>query len=542
MDNMSRRNYEHQRKSFVSTDIQNATELCKFRCAYSTPGLKSQSSLYIFELEAISNYRARQAVGTLSQYRKKHSPRPAAPLAFARRTVVGSKSHGHDDQLPVQAKLTVGPPGDRYEQEADRVADQVMSTAAPTGGQAVQREANPEEEVQTKPLSASITPLIQREAAPEEEEIQTKAIDGSVLQREQDDEEELQTKRLPDAVVQREGEEDELQTKPELQSLKTKSAQPGLEDRLEGRNGNGSPLPGGVRSFMENRFGFNFGNVRVHSDSEAVQMNRELNAQAFTHGSNIYFNDGRYNPDTHSGRHLLAHELTHVIQQTGGVQVAHRSERGNSSVGNLGNSPLVSKAVQCQTNEGIRLDQSSGAAASSTTITIDNKTHDVHGKSLSQVYDSMTSGGAREAASVLPVIKPDPQYEYDDGDHVKKVVVNIQEVKTMPNWVELNRQCTPIQNEWNRFFSSLNAHEDRHIAIDRGFFTDVHKKLIGKKKEDAWKKFDEIVEAADKANQDYDSSSDHGQTEGTKINGAIQCEVEKLSEEESSATMDSADA
>jgi predicted secreted Zn-dependent protease len=479
-------------------------------------------------------------MGSLRQHKKKRVFKPSEPLTFAKRFSVESEHQSGFDN-PVQAKLTVGAPGDRYEQEADRVADQVMST--PERGQAIQREANPEEEeVQTKPLGASITPVVQRETAPEEEEVQAKRMENSTLQREE--QEEVQAKPLSDSTLQREGEEEEeVQTKPELQrSGQAAKAQPGLEDRLEGRNGNGSPLPGGVRSFMENRFGFSFGNVRVHSDSEAVQMNSELNAQAFTHGSNIYFNDGRYNPDTHSGRHLLAHELTHVIQQTGGVQVAHRSERGNSSVGNLGNSPLVSKAVQCQTNEGIRLDQSSGAAASSTTITIDNKTHDVHGKSLSQVYDSMTSGGAREAASVLPVIKPDPQYEYDDGDHVKKVVVNIQEVKTMPNWVELNRQCTPIQNEWNRFFSSLNAHEDRHIAIDRGFFTDVHKKLIGKKKEDAWKKFDEIVEAADKANQDYDSSSDHGQTEGTKINGAIQCEVEKLSEEESSATMDSADA
>lgn len=77
-------------------------------------------------------------MGSLKQRTKKHSPRPVGPLTFARGTAVGSKSQGkHDDLLPVQTKLAVGPPGDRYEQEADRVADQVMSTATPTGDRAV---------------------------------------------------------------------------------------------------------------------------------------------------------------------------------------------------------------------------------------------------------------------------------------------------------------------------------------------------------------------------------------------------------------------
>ncbi|MEJ7679322.1 MAG: DUF4157 domain-containing protein [Segetibacter sp.] len=66
---------------------------------------------------------------------------------------------------------------------------------------------------------------------------------------------------------------------------------------------------------METRFNANFTGVKVHTDTNAVQMTSGINAQAFTHGNNIYFNSGRYNPDTASGRHLLAHELTHTIQQ-----------------------------------------------------------------------------------------------------------------------------------------------------------------------------------------------------------------------------------
>jgi ABC-type phosphate/phosphonate transport system substrate-binding protein len=71
---------------------------------------------------------------------------------------------------------------------------------------------------------------------------------------------------------------------------------------------------------MEPRIGADFGSVRVHTGSEAVQMNRELNAQAFTNGSDIYFGAGKYSPSSSDGKRLLAHELTHVVQQTGGVQ------------------------------------------------------------------------------------------------------------------------------------------------------------------------------------------------------------------------------
>jgi phage antirepressor YoqD-like protein len=71
---------------------------------------------------------------------------------------------------------------------------------------------------------------------------------------------------------------------------------------------------------MQKRFGSDFSGVRVHADSDAVQMNRELNAEAFTHGRDIYFGAGRYSPETSSGKKLLAHELTHVVQQGNGRQ------------------------------------------------------------------------------------------------------------------------------------------------------------------------------------------------------------------------------
>jgi hypothetical protein len=238
-----------------------------------------------------------------------------------------------DTAEAIQPKLTVGAPGDKYEQEADSVASQVMSLAAPGNQQPIQREMAQEEEqesVQAKPLAASITPLIQREMAPEQQEeepVQAKSLSGT-LQREtapeQQEEEPVQAKSLS-GTLQRETapeqqEEEPVQTKrSQNDSFQTSS---NLENQLTASKGSGNPLPNEVRAFMEPRFGADFSQVRVHTDSQAVQMNKEIGAQAFTHGRDIYFGAGK-SPDKSE---LTAHELTHVVQQTGAVQLKHQSE------------------------------------------------------------------------------------------------------------------------------------------------------------------------------------------------------------------------
>ena len=232
----------------------------------------------------------------------------------------------------IQAKLTVGGAGDRYEQEADRVAELVVSDRAgrahgdSTGQQlGVQRQED-EDEIQTKPLAATITPVVQRQV--EEEEIQTKPL----LQR-QEDEDEIQTKPL----LQRQEDEDEIQTKPLLQRQVAADgsfdAGPGIEKRLAAHQGGGSPLPETVRGDMESRFGTSFSGVRVHTDAAAVQMNRDLSAQAFTHGRDIYVNPASYNPGAEAGKKLLAHELTHVVQQGGASNRIARWGKGLPAYG-----------------------------------------------------------------------------------------------------------------------------------------------------------------------------------------------------------------
>jgi len=94
-----------------------------------------------------------------------------------------------------------------------------------------------------------------------------------------------------------------------------------FESKVKQQSGGGQPLPSDVRADLEPKFGADFSGVKIHTGSTAAQLSQDVGAQAFTHGSDIYFNQGKYNPESGSGKQLLAHELTHTVQQGGsGVQ------------------------------------------------------------------------------------------------------------------------------------------------------------------------------------------------------------------------------
>lgn len=101
--------------------------------------------------------------------------------------------------------------------------------------------------------------------------------------------------------------------------------------------GGGEPLDAGTRAAMESHLGHDFGGVRVHTDAAASDSARAVNAQAYTVGNDIVFQSGRYDPASTAGQHMLAHELTHVVQQStgpvdgtpaaGGIQISDPSDR-----------------------------------------------------------------------------------------------------------------------------------------------------------------------------------------------------------------------
>lgn len=94
-----------------------------------------------------------------------------------------------------------------------------------------------------------------------------------------------------------------------------KEASKSLETKLSASKGKGFELPNDIKKELEGKMKANFSNVRIHTDNEAISMSKELGALAFTHGSDIYFNEGMYNPNSDEGKKLLVHELTHVVQQ-----------------------------------------------------------------------------------------------------------------------------------------------------------------------------------------------------------------------------------
>ncbi|MDJ1174124.1 DUF4157 domain-containing protein [Roseofilum capinflatum] len=233
--------------------------------------------------------------------------------------------YGHP--APVQAKLTIGEPGDVHEQQADAVASQVVQQihqpepAASAGVQTKEEDGSmgipeqlgiqrtEEEDVDMKPLDSAV----QRE---EEEDVDMKPLDSAVQREEEED---VDMKPL-DSAVQREEEEDvDMKPKPGLQrdGLGGGSATPEFEGELKQAKGGGKPLDPTLQTKMGEAMGADFSGVKVHTDPKSHSLSQSIQAKAFTTGQDVFFNEGQYKPSSPQGQELIAHELTHVVQQKG---------------------------------------------------------------------------------------------------------------------------------------------------------------------------------------------------------------------------------
>ncbi len=199
---------------------------------------------------------------------------PVEQILFLQRTIGNQAVAKLIQSGALRAKLKIGRPGDIYEQEADRVTEQVMKMHEPPASK----------ETKVSELTAC-TPVQRRcfECKPKKEE----------------EEEVIQAK------------EDSGST-PEVTSE--------LESSISAIRGDGQPLPTSTRAFMEARFGADFSGVRLHTGTEAAQLNHAIDAKAFTHGQDIYLGQGNSNFESNAGKQLLAHELTHTIQQGGPIE------------------------------------------------------------------------------------------------------------------------------------------------------------------------------------------------------------------------------
>ncbi len=239
-----------------------------------------------------------------------HSPLPVAETPAA---ATGSELLYDVIQQPaiMQCKRSVGTVDDPLEAEAGAMADQVMRMPVNMPQQGVHE-----------------TTIQRRCADCEEEAVQRKPLTS---------------------FIQKKGNDD------------TATASANVTSRINSTKGGGSGMDAATKSFMESRFATDFSGVKIHTGDYAVQLSRDLGAQAFTVGSDIYFNDGKYDPVSDSGKHLLAHELTHTVQQGATPQVSPEA--------------IQRKVLQTKKMDQLRtlLDDDNGSAAIALMATLDEE-------------------------------------------------------------------------------------------------------------------------------------------------------------------------
>ncbi len=199
-------------------------------------------------------------------------------MNIAKSSKPGDSDKNAKKTLFFQPKLTVNQPNDTYEQEADAMADKVMRMG---DTQSSFFKPNPNNAIQRKCQAC------------EEEETH---------------------------VHRKEGDGNEVQGSNELDSY------------VSSLSSSGQQISQTSRSFFEPRFGHDFSNVKIHTDAVAAKSAQSINALAYTTGNNIVFNSGQYSPDSDSGKKLMAHELTHIVQQTGSVQTKISNNVTNNTV------------------------------------------------------------------------------------------------------------------------------------------------------------------------------------------------------------------
>jgi len=234
----------------------------------------------------------------------------------------------------IQPKLNIGKVNDKYEVEADHMADMVVNKQQTTPQSffspvttLVQKQLEEDvqkqeetEDIQQKSLAKTITPVVQLEPS-EEEVIQEKSFD--TIQKQEEDiqlqgDEEIQPK-----------EEDEVNVQAKIETPRNPIAD--ISNRIRQGRGNGSPLSTPTQTMMESGFGADFSGVRIHTDSIAANMNRDFGARAFTNNNDIFFNEGQFNPQSRNGQTLLAHELTHTIQQGASTAIQYSDQNSEGT-------------------------------------------------------------------------------------------------------------------------------------------------------------------------------------------------------------------
>jgi hypothetical protein len=251
--------------------------------------------------------------------------------------------------LILQRRLNIGQSGDKYEVEADKGASQVVNLINSPLFRNIQsqkisspKELEPESQRSIQRQSTGLNPFNISVYEP-----------GT-------------TPPPPIQTVQAKGDN-------------IKVALGNIEDTIKSKKGSGEELADNVKEPMETAFDANFSGVKVHTDGESDQLNKSLNSRAFATGQDIFFSQGAYNPGSRDGQELLAHELTHVVQQNGKSSVQRlctECEKEKTQEQIQGKEIDESKIVPSQDNE---LNNNSNSQTENTTdVTNQNSDHPVN--------------------------------------------------------------------------------------------------------------------------------------------------------------------
>jgi hypothetical protein len=216
---------------------------------------------------------------------------PAAAPKMVQRKAVAALS-----PVRVQTATKISSPHDPAEREAEATAKKIMRMAAPESSVAYVRPGG------------GVFRLVQKEE--KEKKLQTKLQSPYI------------TRFAASGVFTQRKKEETIHRQVEGQS----TVAPNVAADIQSSTAGGTPLPLGVRRFMEPRFRADFSQVRIHTGDNATRLNRQVNAQAFTLGNQIFFGKDKFKPESQEGQELIAHELTHTIQQGAAIQ---RSEEVN---------------------------------------------------------------------------------------------------------------------------------------------------------------------------------------------------------------------
>jgi hypothetical protein len=316
--------YRHKTEpDFVGSGYHPPERFVPLLAKFSHPANATQRAQLFGQLQR--HYGNRYVQRVISAYRSQNAEEEESKLASE---IISKKGSGRSlanravqrlfKSGAIQAKLRISQPNDIYEQEADRVAEEVMRMPGTENSVSGQRSAvrKEDESIQTKPTC----PFTRGTSCGEEEPLQTKPLASAITP-------------LVQRQVEEEEEEEILQAKEIFDS--TTEVTPNIEANINSLKGSGQPLPISVRAFFEPRFGYDFSQVRVHTDTRAAELARAVNARAFTLGKDVWFWEGRYSPGTSSGKRLIAHELTHVVQQRHVSHGIHHIQRacGRRAVG-----------------------------------------------------------------------------------------------------------------------------------------------------------------------------------------------------------------